>query len=248
MTSDKPRYRLIDTLRGAAILSMIAYHLCYDIFVAYGLSPMWYAETPVILWERSIAVTFFLVSGISQHFSSHPYRNGLIVNACGVAITLITFLVMPEQRIIFGVLNCLGCCMLLCALCRKAFCRVHPALGAILSFLLFSLSYGVPFRYIGFFGIKLLPLPDGLYSADLLAPLGFHSATFFSADYFPLIPWVFLYFCGWFLWGWIARAGWERFFIKGVPALDFIGRHSLIIYLAHQPLLYAACALCFGHL
>lgn len=240
------RYGLIDTIRGCAILNMIAYHLCYDIFVVYGRWTGFILAPWAVVWERLICGSFILVSGISLHFSRHPYRRGILVNLCGVLITAATLLFMPSQAIWFGVLNLLGCAMILTAAVRGVIDRVHPAAGLAVSSVLFALLYGVPKGYIGLFSLRLITLPKALYGCRYLAPLGLPDQGFFSADYFPLIPWIFLFLCGYFLWALIVRTERQAWFRPRVPLLDTIGRCSLWIYLIHQPLLYGVCVLIFG--
>ncbi len=240
------RYHLIDVLRGAAIVSMIVYHFCYDYFVVCGVDPEFDRQTPIILWEQSICFLFIIVSGISLNFSRHPYRRGIIINLCGFAITAATVVFIPSQQIWFGVLNLIGCAMLIAAALRKLFDRIHPAAGMLLSMTAFALTYGVPMRYLGFFSIPFATLPNAMFSCKYLAFLGLPSDDFFSADFFPLIPWLFLFFFGVFLWRYIALRGRDGVFRFDVPALSFFGRHSLIIYLIHQPILYVFCALICG--
>ena len=71
---------------------------------------------------------------------------------------------------------------------------------------------------------------------------------FFSTDYFSLIPWIFLFVAGYFLHRVLEEEGLnEKLFAKGnVPVLNWIGRHSLIVYLLHQPILYGLGILIFG--
>ena len=84
----------------------------------------------------------------------------------------------------------------------------------------------------------LCQLPSWLYATDLFAVAGFPSPGFWSTDYFPLLPWFFLFCAGYFLWGLLSQSerAKERL-ASGVRPLSFLGRHSLIIYLAHQPVL-----------
>lgn len=240
------RYNLIDVIRALAIISMVAYHLCYDIFVVFGVDTGFDQQPLVILWERTICFSFIIVSGVALNFSRHPYRRGIIVNLCGIAVTVTTLLFQPSQQVWFGILNLIGCGMLITAALRKLFDRLHPAVGMTLSMAAFALTYGLPSRYIGFFSIPFTDLPPALYFSKYLAPLGLMSDDFFSADYFPLIPWLFLFIFGYFLWRYITLRGYVKLFYFNIPALSFIGRHSLIIYMAHQPIIYAICALIFG--
>ena len=107
------RLQMIDTLRGFALLNMVLFHFFYDIFMVYGLDPKWGLHIGTIVWERFICVSFILLSGVSLHFSKHAYRRGLIVNACGLLVTLVTAVAMPGQAVWFGVLNLIGCSMLI---------------------------------------------------------------------------------------------------------------------------------------
>ena len=250
MPQEQPsvRYSLLDAIRAVAIVNMIAYHLCYNIFCVFGVWEEFCFDPIVKIWERLICCTFILVSGMAINFSRHGYRRGIIVLLCGWLITLITVFVLPEQQIWYGVLNLLGVGMILTTALKKPLSRISPLAGMIVFFLLFMLCYGIPYRSVGVFGIPPVKLPDTLYRIRALAFLGFPDDRFSSGDYFPLLPWIFLYLCGFELWRWIAKTGWDRFFTRRIPVLDFIGRHSLIIYMAHQPILYGLCRLIFRNI
>ncbi|MBQ4213938.1 MAG: DUF1624 domain-containing protein [Ruminococcus sp.] len=241
------RYELIDAFRGFALVNMAIYHFCYDIFAVYGLDPVWFTYPLVIVWERFICISFILISGVSLHFSYHPIRRGLIINLCGLLITFVTALVMPEQAVWFGVLNLIGCAMLIATLLRKLLDKINPFVGAFLSLLCFAVFYGVPERYIGFFNIKLLSVPDFFYQFKYVAFLGFPDSGFRSSDYFPIITWIFIFLLGFFLWGIVKRYRREELFRRGFAPLNFLGRHALIIYLIHQPILMGICFLIFRY-
>lgn len=239
------RFGLIDTLRGFWLLNMIAFHLCYDIFVIYGYDSIWYAHTGVVIWERFICVSFILLSGISLHFSQHPFRRGIIINLAGFLITAVTFFAMPSQVVWFGVLNLIGTAMIITAALRFLLDRINPYLGAAMSLLTFAVFYGVPHRYIGFFGWKIWTVPAFFYRFKYAAFLGFPSDGFHSSDYFPLIAWICIFVLGYYLWSIVCRLHKEEWFRKGFAPLSFLGRHSLLIYLLHQPVLMGACILVF---
>jgi uncharacterized membrane protein len=79
-----------------------------------------------------------------------------------------------------------------------------------------------------------------------LWPFGFLYPGFSSADYFPLLPWLFLFLFGAWLGGRVTGGGgpdWLR--VKVPPALTWPGRHSLLLYLVHQPILYGICYFVF---
>jgi uncharacterized membrane protein len=85
----------------------------------------------------------------------------------------------------------------------------------------------------------LQPLLPGVWYANLFtAFFGFFPRGFFSTDYFPLLPWLFLFWAGYFLHFCMGRARMEPLRRSVCPALGWMGRHSLLLYLLHQPVIY----------
>ena len=232
------RYQLLDTLRGLCLLSMVAYHGMYDLVDIFGLPSSWYWGLPGYLWQQSICWTFILLSGMCWQLSRHHLKRGLILVGCGAAITLVTLVVMSSQRILYGVLNLLGLCALLMIPLHKAFQKLPPWAGFFGALLLFFVTRNISRGSLGFEGLVLCQLPAWLYQTDVTAVLGFPSPSFWSTDYFPLLPWFFLYCTGYFRWGILSRSQRaKKLLTPGVRPLSFLGRHSLLIYLAHQPVL-----------
>lgn len=235
------RYHLIDAIRGAAVISMILYHLFYDIFFFFGDHPEYITFTPVYLWERSICVTFILVSGAAMNFSRHGYRRGLIVGVCAMIVTLVTYFFSPKEMIWFGVLHFLCFAILLTTALRPLLDRIKPLVGMIVFFILFMLFYGIPLGHIGLFSYPLISLPEAFYQYRRLSFLGFLTDDFITMDYFPILQWIFLFLFGYQLWRFLREKQLDRYFCRRIPVLDFVGRHSLIIYMIHQPILYGIC-------
>lgn len=106
------------------------------------------------------------------------------------------------------------------------------------------LTVNIQFGFLGPGGPLAVRLPNALYATNWLAPLGFHNDTFESADYFPMLPWVFVYTAGIFI-GKLAKAG--KFpaclYKSRVPFFSWMGRYALILYLVHQPIIYGICLL-----
>lgn len=237
LSAPSVRYHLIDALRGLALVNMVAFHLMYDIFNIFSAETGWNSEPLTIIWERFICCSFIILSGVSFNFSHHPFRRGIILNACGFLITIVTVLFIPSQAVWFGILNFLGCAMMISYPLKAYLENIAPAVGAFCSLLLFALLYGVPEGYVGFFGLELFKLPEFLYGIKALAFIGFPSIDFHSTDYFPIIPWIFLFLAGYFAWRIIKNFNADRFFRRKIPFFDFIGRHTLIIYIVHQPII-----------
>ena len=244
---EKKRYHLIDALRGLALLNMVAMHFCYDVFVVCGREPRWYLRPGVRLWQQAICWTFILIAGFSFHFGRrNNLRRGLLLNACGLVITAVTVLVLPSEAIRFGILNFMGCAVLLTIPLEKPLQKCSPLWGLALCFALFLLLRRVDSGVVGL-GPWVWRLPAGLYRFRVLAPLGFPDPGFRSSDYFPMLPWYLLFLCGWFLGKiFLSRPDWQRLAQEKIPVLSAIGRHTLWVYMLHQPVLMGICMILFG--
>ena len=134
----------------------------------------------------------------------------------------------------------------------KKWNRAWKYMGLGVSMLLFFLTREINNHHLGFEGIRLYSLPDSLYPrSDLVTFLGFTKSGFYSTDYFSLMPWFFLFAVGYFLYQIAIEMGWivkvlttEQTFTKQERMFtfrnlfSFMGKHSLIIYMLHQPLIY----------
>ncbi len=245
MRAGRPRLGLLDGLRGACLVSMILYHALYDLaYISGSFEAGWYRGMPGYIWQQSICWTFILLSGVCFRMSRNPLRHGIRLLLGGAAVTLVTLAVIPQELVQYGILTLLGLSSLLLIPLRKPLGKIRPGIGLAGSMLLFFLFRGVNEGYLGFEGLVILRLPEFLYSSSILAVLGFPGGGFHSSDYFSLIPWFFLYLAGYFLWALIGeREKVREFLTPQVPLLSFLGRHSLIIYLLHQPVLYAVLVL-----
>lgn len=247
------RVVLFDELRGFMILSMVLYHLCYDLFVIFRVSADWYFDLPGIIWQQSICNTFIFISGACCYFSKNNLRRGGRLFAWALVFSGVTFFVMPEMFIAFGLLHFMGISILLFYPLRRLLEKIPVSIGLLVFFLLFLFTKHVPNHYLGLAvatghshlqPILSVRLPDALYSSSFLFPLGLPSDSFYSSDYFPLIPYFFLFLAGSF----IGRCS-NRFpswmYQPHVPGLAFLGKNSLWIYLFHQPIVYGFLWLLF---
>ena len=239
------RCHLLDSLRGFTVLNMIAFHAVWDLVYIFGCNWNWYYGQGAYIWQQCICWTFILLSGFCSGISRHPFKRGLLVFGVGAGIMLFTFLFMPENQILFGVLTLIGSCMMIIYFFRNAFWKIPAYIGLCCSFLLFGLTKHINAHVLGFFGKSLISLPRELYRNDFTAYFGFPPENFYSTDYFSLLPWAFLFFTGFFLY---ALAG-EKIFScqwKGIPVLNFIGQHALEIYILHQPIIYGVLWIIFS--
>lgn len=245
---DCGRYLLIDALRGLAVVNMVAYHFLFDVFVIYGRDPGWINRLPAHIWQQWICWTFIFVSGFSWRFGRrHSLRRGIFINVCGVIITAATLIAEPGQAVWFGVLTFLGCAVLLTIPLDTALKNVSGLPGMAVCFVLFLLFKHVQSGYLGLGSLKLIQLPRTLYDIKLLTPLGFPYPGFRSSDYFPLLPWYFLFLCGYFFYTLFEQhEGWKKAFRQNVPILSSIGQKSIWIYMVHQPVCMLLCMLFFS--
>lgn len=236
----RKRYPLLDSIRGITLLSMILYHGAWDLVYLYHIKWDWYRGTGAYIWQQSICWTFILLSGFCWSLGRRHLKRGFMVFGGGLLVTMVTLFVMPQNRVVFGVLTLTGSCMLIMILTDRFLKKVPAQMGVIISFLLFLLTRNVNEGYLGFEGLRLMKLPGMLYRGYLGAYLGFPPGGFYSTDYFSLIPWLFLFVTGYFLYHIFCEKKWleKKIFSRDVKLFSFLGRHSLIIYLLHQPVLY----------
>lgn len=229
------RHHDIDTVRGTALVSMIAYHTCWDFVYLLDCNWGWYRSFGAYVWQQSICWSFILLSGYCFFLGRRPARRGLVTFAAGALVSAVTYVILPEDPIFCGVLTFLGLAAILSVPLKPLLRRIQPQLGLGACFLLFMLFRDVNEGFLGFEGARVAALPQG--TSLLTTVLGFPPADFHSSDYFSLLPWLFLFWTGVFL----SRLRPERddLILRPIPVITAMGRHSLLIYLAHQPVLYA---------
>jgi uncharacterized membrane protein len=230
----KQRIWELDALRGLCILGVMVVHLLFDLIWLYKIVdwtlPEWF------LWLQEWGGTvFLLLSGICVTLGSRSIRRGAVVFGCGMLCTAVTWAMskfgfMSSLLIIrFGVLHCLGLCMLLWPVFRKCSAGALAGVGAVLVVL------GLVFA-----GLTV--------ENPWLFPLGLTTAKFSSGDYFPMLPNLGFFLLGAALGRTVYKK--KQSLLPGINshiaplrALQFIGRHSLWFYLAHQPVIAGICYL-----
>jgi uncharacterized membrane protein len=219
----------IDFLRGFSIILVIGYHLLFDLgeFVGVHRFLGWSTHLSSVAWtiaQHFFAGLFVLLSGTSSTLTRSNLRRGLRLLAVSFLVTAATYVFDPASAVFFGILQCLAVSMLLYgALFEKA----KPWLCAACGGAVLGLS-------------ALLPVLKRALTlrSDWLMPLGLPSPSFSSYDYFPLIPWLGVFLAGAAL-GKTVYASKKSLLPWRMPGnfVNFAGRHSLIIYIVHQPLI-----------
>ena len=245
----KSRIWELDFIRGFCILLMIMDHTLYDL--AYIFKDVWFKDDTggFWYWLSDFAKTFYFpwilrdfvwglvvflfifICGISCSFSRSNFKRGLRLSFVALGLTAFTWVMdwfagqENQFTIRFGILHMLAASILLYCFLRRL------GLVTMLIVGLLTIATGIYFSYF--------PL---VTSMDNIGVLIHTTSAFYSADYFPLLPWF-----GYFLIGaaigpqlyegrksYFPRHGNEGWMS---PVL-FTGRHSLIFYILHQPVIY----------
>ena len=159
------RVYLLDELRGLAVLLMIFYHGAYDaVYLFRFTGTAWFTSAPMAFLQRYIAVSFILIAGIMGRYTGSNLRRGTKTFLCGMLVTAVTLLVLPSERILFGILHFLGAAMMLLGLCEPLLKKIPAPVGLLLSALLYLATDSIGRGWIGL-GPLRLELPRALYDA-----------------------------------------------------------------------------------
>jgi uncharacterized membrane protein len=233
------RFWQIDALRGVAVIAMILYHFSYDLAYFVGLFDVGFFRSGIGLnIARIIGGTFIFLAGLSLTLSyrralaSQPpgrtlfrkyLARGLRIFSYGLVVTLVTWIFTPEGIIVFGILHLIGVSIILAyPFLRLKLANVALGLVCILVGLyLHGLNADQP--WLVWLGIR----PD-----------------FFMFDYWPVFPWFGVVLLGVFFGNWRYGSEKERAThaaprLPAIRSLAFLGRHSLLVYFVHQPILIA---------
>lgn len=195
-TQAKTRLDLLDSIRGATLLSMAAYHTVWDLVYLFGVQWDWYKGGLGFLWQQSICWTFIFLSGFCWPLGRRPLKRGLTVLAGGAAVTLVTVLAMPESRVVFGVLTLLGSCALLLIPLEKLLRHVPAVPGLAASAVLFALTRDVNQGWLGFGGCTCCGCPTGCTMGFLPPGWALWSRAFFPQIIFRCCPGCFCFWRG----------------------------------------------------
>jgi len=222
LPNSKTRYPLVDYIRGFAIVLMIIFHGAFDlnhfgfIDIDFFKEKFWYAFPRVIVTLFMFTVGCGLTLAHSKQIKWSSFNKRLVkLLACALGITIGTYFMFPKTWVYFGTLHSIALCSLLALPFLK-----HPKVSLVLGLILV-----VPHLILG----KSIPW-------FLMA----HK----SMDYIPPFPWVGVVLFGVFA----THQGWHKLSLNQnflLNALEFLGRHSLVIYMIHQPILFGLASLLY---
>ncbi|OYD85055.1 DUF1624 domain-containing protein [Azospirillum brasilense] len=225
------RVGAIDMARGVALLAMALYHGSWDLtylgladFDLFG-DPLWLAARTGILGS------FLILSGLSLTLAAEGgidrrrflRRFALLVLAAG-CVSAVSLAMFPDSPIFFGVLH-------------------HMAVASLLGLALLRL----PWPVLLLLGVAVIAVGETvalpLFDEPWLRWIGLMTFEPESNDYVPLFPWFGGYLFGMAL-GQLWRPGPAK--TSGGAfgrCFAWAGRHSLAVYLLHQPVLFGLLSL-----
>lgn len=241
----------LDFLRGIAILSMLFVHFSWDVRYEFGKSAFAYlsGKAYIVFFHPIVLVLFIGVSGICCTFSRNNIRRGLKMLAVASAFTIGSYIVQEitgiESLILFNVLHLLTVGIFIYSL--VLFIERRLSISPELTNMLMGMS-GLCIMMIG----RYIKLFDHCTDNMLFLPIGFSIQGMPTmADYLPIFPWLGIFFVG----AAIGRASYSdkksklpdrpEAVRKIASPIEFLGRHALVIYIVHQPIIYGLLALIF---
>lgn len=246
-SGSRQRYAVLDLLRGILFLNMILYHFLYDWVYIFGQSCPFMRSHTAYLWQQAVCSGFILLAGFCCTLSRNPAKNGIRIFLCGLLVTAVTWIVTPQEQILFGILHFIGLAYLITSWLQPVLAKCPKLLLFLTVLGLFAFTRGIYYGYLGFFQFEIIPLPDSFYRFPFLFPFGLPDAGFASSDYFPLIPWLFLFLTGYTAAPMILSSPlfhtirhWK------LPLCNWLGQHTLILYMLHQPLIFGILSLIFA--
>jgi uncharacterized membrane protein len=230
----RPGRRLpwLDIARGAALIAMASYHLMWDLASFGYLEPDFPATGWPKVYARGIASTFLFLAGVSLYLAHGNairwrsfWKRWVIVVAAAGLVTVGSYFAMPQGLIHFGILHAIAAASLI----GLAFLRLPTPLTLLVAAATFiAPSY----------------LRADMFNEPWLWWIGLSTAPRISFDYVPLLPWLAPFLLGIAVARSTPLLGWLRqnASVENRPntlsrSLSFLGRHSLVFYLVHQPIL-----------
>lgn len=232
----RPRVPAVDALRGLALCLMFVYHFAFDLRF-YRVIAADFEHDPFWLGFRALIVAaFMLLVGVSMVLADragatrgHFLKRVGVIALCALAASAGSFFLFPRSFIYFGILHCIAVASVLA---RPLVRRPHAALVIGCVAIVAGVAWSHP-----------------VFDARALSWLGFTTMKPATEDFVPLAPWAGVVLVGVALGQVLARHGFRAIApFAGAPApLRWLGRHSLPVYMLHQPVFLGALWLVLGY-
>lgn len=225
---------LLDLARSLALVGMAVFHFVFDLVLFGHLPPEVILAGFWPLWARVVASSFLILSGVGL---SLAYGDGIdlrrlarrLIRIAGAAVlvSIGTRFAMGDQYVFWGILHMIA----LGSVMGLAFLRLPVLVTLAVAALVFWTGWTVA---------------SPVFDATPLLFLGLGAQPVWAVDYVPVFPWLAPVLVGVALGRWARKTGiWARIAAITVPKgglwdrLALPGRHSLWVYLGHQPVLIA---------
>ncbi len=226
MNASGPRLGGVDALRGGALSLMFVYHFAFDLRF-YRVIAADFEHDPFWLGFRALIVASFMaLVGVSLVLADRAgvapvrfWRRIGVIAGCALTVSVASWVMFPPTFIYFGILHCIAVASVLARpLVRRP--RIALVIGCAVIAAGFGWSHPV-------------------FDAGPLSWIGFVTVKPATEDYVPLAPWAGFVFLGIALGHWLARDAFRALApVAAAPGwLQWLGRHSLAIYMVHQPIL-----------
>lgn len=178
------RITIFDTVRGFTMISMAGFHACYDLAYLYGWDMPWFTQSVFQdIWRASISWVFLFIAGWMCTLSRNNINRAAKYALAALVVWLATTLVSVDDSVNFGIIYCMAACTGIVALTDPVLKKITARWGMPLCLVLFAITWSIP---------------KTIYPVPYLAWLGFPSPGFVSGDYYPIIPFIFMYLAGYF--------------------------------------------------
>ncbi|WP_341863792.1 heparan-alpha-glucosaminide N-acetyltransferase [Gymnodinialimonas sp. 57CJ19] len=230
VSASRPRIFVLDIARVAALLAMAVFHFVFDLeifgYIALGTtgSGFWrglaIASAGSFVFLAGVGLWLSHANGI--RWAAFAKRLAIILSAAAL-VSVATYIAFPDSFVFFGILHSIA----LCSLLGLAVLRLPIVIIALLAVAVFF-------------------APDFAASPAFNAPwlwwTGLQTIQLSTVDYEPIFPWFAAFLAGMAVAKLASRTGyWEQFSTtktsRTMRVFGFFGRHTLVVYLIHQPIL-----------
>ena len=245
MDGSKGRIALLDELRGFCVLCMVFYHAFIFMYEQYGIQFGYDAYTFFLPVQPYVSCMFIFICGICCRLSHSNLKRGLKLAVFAITLNFISIIVLPKMgfentEIRWGVLDFFTVAILSFALLDKPIRKVPWVLGFAIMIVFFWLfRYWLTAGTISVWGDVAWTLPTKAFEQKWLFPIGIQHPDFFSADYFPMIPYVFVFYMGAFLGDPVSNGKVPEFaYPVHSNILSWLGQKCFLIYLLELPIIF----------
>lgn len=226
------RWPWLDMVRGLAILMMIAFHFCFDLTYWHLADFQLLSDWRWMAWRSGIVGLFLFIMGMSlvlaaEHTAAHFWQRLIRVACCAGLISVVSWVMFADRFIYFGILHF----VVLASLLGQVLLRLNFLKSRWFWLLLALICLGTTW----FPGTEVL-------DSRTLNWLGMAAHKPQTEDYVPLLPWFGIVLLGMALARSLQHSSYPQC-NADVPTICqpavVLGRHSLLIYMLHQPLLMA---------